>query len=108
MVREEYCSPEDRYLLHGPAEHPRIREIAPIQWVASPLNQSYSFLTRMSGKGEMEDVMRERTVARCGPSLNGLMIYRRESGVQTLTCKSGIYAARINDRVGIACERINI
>jgi hypothetical protein len=24
-----------------------------IQWVASPLNQGYSFLTRMSGEGEM-------------------------------------------------------
>lgn len=62
----------------------------------------------MSGKGEMEDVMRERTVARYGLSLNRLMIYRRDSGVQTLTCKYGIYAARINDRVGIASERINI
>jgi hypothetical protein len=24
-----------------------------IQWVASPLNQGYSFLTRMPGEGEM-------------------------------------------------------
>jgi hypothetical protein len=24
-----------------------------IRWVASPLNQSYSFLTRMPGEGEM-------------------------------------------------------
>ncbi len=36
-----------------------------IQWVASPLDQNHSFLTRMSGKGETEDEkhppMRERT-----------------------------------------------
>ena len=34
-----------------------------IQWVASPLNQGYSFLTRMSGEGEMGE-------ARSPPILN--------------------------------------
>ena len=70
-----------------------------IQWVASPLNHGYSFLTGMSGKGktarekERHPLLRERTGD--DPNLDRLVIYRWESCVQTLTCRFVICIARI-------------
>jgi hypothetical protein len=68
-----------------------------IQWVASPLNQGYSFLTRMSEIGQTKEEARGLLIAERiedDPNLGILMILSARIVRTELTCRFVICVSR--------------